>query len=430
MTKKKHNKNANFSCLKISPLKSNGNEKKSAFGSRFDVLHEVEDRTFSKGEDHLRKTEVATTTWRRKEGKAPPSIKGGVIEPKKRIESTESGSKEDVVDHTENEQLNLGTDGKRDLVTVEPHLEPSTEIEVKEKVTKVKEKKGKATKNVEPRLEPSTEIERQEKVTEVKEKEGKATDVPVGKPVILSQATHEYNLRPNGLSSMRNKKKATRAHNVVFRSTKTIKSSKGEKKRPPIEDKYDGLASKNGYQDEQAGKPLNVNKNSSLENVLSQDGQLGSNEHKDSAPNEQNSKESPVGDTGRECVEEPSKETQKPSVESTEQNVSSAEQFESTDIEMMPVELIGSLDSIEKAKELISAVIAKLMLGGSEQIHIQVPNEKVGLIIRRGGETIKGLQTKFGAHIQRNLIGEATAFLLDMLKPNLHEHGHLQTKVL
>ncbi|PON57561.1 Clathrin, heavy chain [Parasponia andersonii] len=32
--------------------------------------------------------------------------------------------------------------------------------------------------------------------------------------------------------------------------------------------------------------------------------------------------------------------------------------------------------------------------------------------------------------LQRNLIREATAFLLDVLKPNLPEHGHLQTKVL
>ncbi|KAB2037287.1 hypothetical protein ES319_D03G064200v1 [Gossypium barbadense] len=32
--------------------------------------------------------------------------------------------------------------------------------------------------------------------------------------------------------------------------------------------------------------------------------------------------------------------------------------------------------------------------------------------------------------LQRNLIGEATAFLLDVLKPNLPEHAFLQTKVL
>lgn len=34
----------------------------------------------------------------------------------------------------------------------------------------------------------------------------------------------------------------------------------------------------------------------------------------------------------------------------------------------------------------------------------------------------------FSCH-QRNLIREATAFLLDVLKPNLPEHGFLQTKV-
>ncbi|KAJ1390853.1 K-like proteiny domain [Sesbania bispinosa] len=94
-----------------------------------------------------------------------------------------------------------------------------------------------------------------------------------------------------------------------------------------------------------------------------------------------------------------------------------------------PVELIGTLESIEKAEKLMSAVIAEVLCGGgysgslgadaggspslvarglspaqvtvgSEQIQIQVPNEKVGLIIGRGGETIKALQTKSGARIQ------------------------------
>ncbi|KAL2349396.1 hypothetical protein Fmac_003396 [Flemingia macrophylla] len=81
------------------------------------------------------------------------------------------------------------------------------------------------------------------------------------------------------------------------------------------------------------------------------------------------------------------------------------------------VELIGSLESIDKAEKLMNAVIAEADAGGSpslvarglspaqvtvgsEQIQIQVPNEKVGLIIGRGGETIKGLQTKSGARIQ------------------------------
>ncbi|KAF1873581.1 hypothetical protein Lal_00027619 [Lupinus albus] len=82
-----------------------------------------------------------------------------------------------------------------------------------------------------------------------------------------------------------------------------------------------------------------------------------------------------------------------------------------------PVELIGSLESIEKAEKLMNAVIAEADAGGSpalvarglspaqatmgsEQIQIQVPNEKVGLIIGRGGETIKSLQIKSGARIQ------------------------------
>ncbi|GMY35093.1 far upstream element-binding protein 2 [Fagus crenata] len=72
-----------------------------------------------------------------------------------------------------------------------------------------------------------------------------------------------------------------------------------------------------------------------------------------------------------------------------------------------PVEIIGTLDSINKAEKLISSVIAEANAWGSpsliarglttaqavaasEQIQIQVPNEKVGLILGRGGETIKG----------------------------------------
>ncbi|KAJ4713803.1 Far upstream element-binding protein like [Melia azedarach] len=82
-----------------------------------------------------------------------------------------------------------------------------------------------------------------------------------------------------------------------------------------------------------------------------------------------------------------------------------------------PVEIIGTLSNIEKAEKLINAVIAEADAGGSpslvarglataqaagagEQVEIKVPNEKVGLIIGRGGETIKGLQTRSGARIQ------------------------------
>ncbi|XP_057975747.1 uncharacterized protein LOC131163060 isoform X2 [Malania oleifera] len=82
-----------------------------------------------------------------------------------------------------------------------------------------------------------------------------------------------------------------------------------------------------------------------------------------------------------------------------------------------PVELIGTLENINKAEKLIKDVIAEADAGGSpslvargfaaaqgsgagEQIQIQVPNEKVGLIIGKGGETIKNLQTRSGARIQ------------------------------
>ncbi|KAM7266241.1 hypothetical protein ACFE04_004138 [Oxalis oulophora] len=82
-----------------------------------------------------------------------------------------------------------------------------------------------------------------------------------------------------------------------------------------------------------------------------------------------------------------------------------------------PVEIVGDLASIEKAEILIKAVIAEADAGGSsssggrgpatgysgrvsEQIEMPVPNEKVGLIIGKGGETIKGLQSRSGARIQ------------------------------
>ncbi|XP_008795301.2 far upstream element-binding protein 1-like [Phoenix dactylifera] len=80
-----------------------------------------------------------------------------------------------------------------------------------------------------------------------------------------------------------------------------------------------------------------------------------------------------------------------------------------------PVELIGTVENINKAKHLIKDVIAEADAGGSpslvargfstvqsggEQTEIKVPNEKVGLVIGKGGETIKNLQTRSGARIQ------------------------------
>ncbi|XP_073286021.1 uncharacterized protein [Primulina huaijiensis] len=82
-----------------------------------------------------------------------------------------------------------------------------------------------------------------------------------------------------------------------------------------------------------------------------------------------------------------------------------------------PLELIGTLENITRAEKLIKAVIAEADAGGSpslvargfntvqaagggEQLEIQVPIEKVGIIIGKGGETIRNLQTRSGARIQ------------------------------
>lgn len=73
------------------------------------------------------------------------------------------------------------------------------------------------------------------------------------------------------------------------------------------------------------------------------------------------------------------------------------------------VELMGSPEQISRAEQLIHDVIAEADAGvpsyGSqnsvgEPVHISVPNNKVGLIIGRGGETIKSLQSRTGARIQ------------------------------
>ncbi|GLJ31062.1 hypothetical protein SUGI_0621650 [Cryptomeria japonica] len=79
------------------------------------------------------------------------------------------------------------------------------------------------------------------------------------------------------------------------------------------------------------------------------------------------------------------------------------------------IELIGPLDRINKAEQLIKDIIAQADVGvsgaqiargfnglqpGGEQIQIQVPNNKVGLIIGKGGETIKNLQSRSGARVQ------------------------------
>uniref|UniRef100_A0A5B7BGW5 K Homology domain-containing protein n=1 Tax=Davidia involucrata TaxID=16924 RepID=A0A5B7BGW5_DAVIN len=81
------------------------------------------------------------------------------------------------------------------------------------------------------------------------------------------------------------------------------------------------------------------------------------------------------------------------------------------------VKLMGTLENINKAEKLIKNVISEADAGGSpslvargfstvqdagaaEQLQIQVPNEKVGFIIGKAGETIKNLEIRSGARIQ------------------------------
>nr|XP_043628627.1 far upstream element-binding protein 2-like [Erigeron canadensis] len=78
------------------------------------------------------------------------------------------------------------------------------------------------------------------------------------------------------------------------------------------------------------------------------------------------------------------------------------------------VELTGSEESIEKAERLIKDVLAEAESGGSgtvsrrvsgqsggaEQFVMQIPSRKVGLVIGKGGETIKNFQASTGARIQ------------------------------
>ncbi|XP_042401822.1 far upstream element-binding protein 2-like [Zingiber officinale] len=79
------------------------------------------------------------------------------------------------------------------------------------------------------------------------------------------------------------------------------------------------------------------------------------------------------------------------------------------------VEIVGTSEQISKAEQLINDVLAEADAGasstiasqkfgsvqpGAEQFQMKVPNNKVGLVIGKGGETIKSMQAKSGARIQ------------------------------
>ncbi|KAK8651601.1 hypothetical protein V6N13_141198 [Hibiscus sabdariffa] len=252
-------------------------------------------------------------------------------------------------------------------------------------------------------------------------------------------------------------------------------------KRPRLdEDNTEGLAAENGFQAEESEEPAKEEEEALLQNEVSkqaEDGDSPSKEAEDTVKPEQvegtaeeidqqstdnleasdaelGKVESFEADNGQEPTEE---DNEQPSDELPQQEVDDGStitrkmevpnakvgvligkagdtirylQYNSgakiqimrdadadPDAPTRPVEIIGTLSSINQAEKLINAVIAEADAGGSpslvarglattqaagaaDQIEIQVPNEKVGLIIGRGGETIKGLQTRSGARIQ------------------------------
>ncbi|KAF5952529.1 hypothetical protein HYC85_010473 [Camellia sinensis] len=58
--------------------------------------------------------------------------------------------------------------------------------------------------------------------------------------------------------------------------------------------------------------------------------------------------------------------------------------------------------------------------GTVEQVLMQVPNQKVGVIIGKGGETIKNLQTRSGARIQ----------VVDIIWPCFEMYVKISTRIL
>ncbi|ONK79113.1 uncharacterized protein A4U43_C01F3070 [Asparagus officinalis] len=80
-----------------------------------------------------------------------------------------------------------------------------------------------------------------------------------------------------------------------------------------------------------------------------------------------------------------------------------------------PVELTGTSEQVSRAEQLINDLLAEADAGasgsvsnrrfggdvaGAEHFSMKVPNNKVGLIIGKGGETIKTMQANSGARIQ------------------------------
>ncbi|KAL6983199.1 hypothetical protein U1Q18_016591 [Sarracenia purpurea var. burkii] len=256
-------------------------------------------------------------------------------------------------------------------------------------------------------------------------------------------------------------------------------ADESEAKRPRLEEKPDALVTQNGFQEEKIDEPLEetAERPAAENNTESEDALQPAEEALETVKNElPSSDDHMTGDIQPPSVENPQLESaqkqlfggelQEPSTEVPPQgDFSSAEEQFASETQTMSqkmevpnnkvgvligksgdtirflqlnsgakiqitrdadadpysatrlVELIGTMESVNKAERLIKDVIAEADAGGSpslvargfntvqaagavEQILIQVPNEKVGLIIGKGGENIKNLQTRSGARIQ------------------------------
>jgi far upstream element-binding protein len=61
----------------------------------------------------------------------------------------------------------------------------------------------------------------------------------------------------------------------------------------------------------------------------------------------------------------------------------------------------GTLDAIQRATHLITQCVTKSADGGMQDtFYMHIPANKTGLVIGRGGETIKSINGESGAHVE------------------------------
>ncbi|TYJ35898.1 hypothetical protein E1A91_A05G270000v1 [Gossypium mustelinum] len=207
-----------------------------------------------------------------------------------------------------------------------------------------------------------------------------------------------------------------------------------EAKRPRVGDeKTDGLASGNGFKAEQSDEPVKEEEEALLQNEVTKqaedrtaqaeeaqetakpqqvegttteteqqstdnhvttDAELGKDEKFEADGGQEPGKVENFGADGSQ--EPPTKEESKqPSNEVPQQEVDDGSTI------TRRIEVPNAKADAGGSPSLVARGLATTQAAGdADHIEMQVPNEKVGLIIGRGGETIRGVQTRSGARIQ------------------------------